>query len=280
MRSIQTKNRKRRVSAAILLLALLLLLTACSSGGQGVRKGYTKEVAGHWEQTYVSLFGPKAPEREKNGVTIRAGWNEDKSQRYTFADADGRETTYTVAGYWFSDSYYPGSYVQPDINIIREGEGEPVGDVIGALCFGDVEPGGNEYGVKITVRSRFRTVKGEEIGSFSIGNGMTEATGYDGTKYYLNPSAQLPVGQSDGEKLYMILGTMDGVDRSTRMYTVWEYTWVAQPETIEVPDEYGPIEYGPETRIPLLLIPLILLIIVTATILRIRSRRRNRNDHR
>lgn len=235
-------------NAVLLLIAVLLLCTGCeqtvSYSGQGVRPGYTLEEPGHWEQTDVLYFGPNEETRQEDGMTVAAGWDEDRNMVYTFTGADGSKAVFTVDAYWFSESYYASSSVQPGVNIIRDADTEDTpGNVVCSLAVADITPGEGKYGVKVDVREYFKTQKdATPIERFSIGENMTESTGYDGKKYYLSPNAFLPEGTDDGEKIYLVLGAMDGGEGTTRMYTAWEYTWRAEPETIVVPDEYGPIE--------------------------------------
>lgn len=241
-------RQKMTGKGLLLLIAALLLCTGCEKSvtytGQGVRPGYTLEEPGHWEQTDVLQFGPNEETRQEDGMTVAAGLDEKRNMVYTFTGSDGSKAVFTVEAYWFGESYYASSSVQPGVNIRREADAEEApGDVVCALAVADIAPGEGKYGVKVDVREYFKSQKdGTPIERFSIGEKMTESSGSNGTKYYLSPKVSLPEGTEDGEKIYLVLGAMDGGEGTTRMYTAWEYTWAAEPETIVVPDEYGPIE--------------------------------------
>lgn len=251
-------RKKPYVLWAFLIPALLLpLLSGCgkasdnSAGateyivGQSIEPGYTRYEPGHWDKTDILYFGPNEETRREDELTITAGRDDKQNIVYTFTAADGSRAEYTVELYWLRDFYYASDYIYPKVNIWRAAEPDDApGDVIASLAVGDIEPGAGDYGVKVDVRSYFGSVRdGAPYERFSIGENMTQDTGYDGTKYYLDTSGHLPEGIEDGEKIYIVLGVMDGGEGTTRMYTAWEYTWAAEPETIEVPDQYGPIEY-------------------------------------
>lgn len=269
---------------AAVLFALALIFAPLSpgatavGGGVGVVAGNTIEVSGHWEKTDTLYFGPSRETAQDGDLTVAAAWSDARDMVYTFTSSNGERSVFTVTPYWLEDSYYTFSSVQPGVNIVREADSEDApGDVTAALVFADIQPGAGKYGVKVDTRSKFKTYQGQEIDTFSIHENMSLSSGSDGKKFYLTPTGNFPEGETGGEKLYVVLGVMDGGSGETRMYTAWEYTWVDQPETIQVPDQYGPIEYSPmETILKLaavILIPVLILVLVVVLLLRRRKRR-------
>ena len=230
--------------------------------GISATPGYTRHEPGHWERTDVLYFGPLEETREVNGVTVKAEWTETgngKSALYTFTDQDGKQTSYTVESYWFEEQYYADDYFSVGVNIQRQPDTDDApGGISASLALADVVLGEGEYGFQPDVRSYFTEANGTVIESFSVNEHMTFSTGSDG-KYYIDPHGKFPAGETDGQKLYAVLGVQDDLDRGTRMFIAYEYRWVDQPEDIEVPPEYGPIEYFDDPvsvtrRSPLLLI--------------------------
>jgi LPXTG-motif cell wall-anchored protein len=61
------------------------------------------------------------------------------------------------------------------------------------------------------------------------------------------------------------------------VFISYEYRWVDEPETIEVPDQYGPVEYhNTSARSPVLhglIIGAALIVIVTVVLLRKRRKK-------
>ena len=125
-------------------------------------------------------------------------------------------------------------------------------------------PGEGKYGYQPTVRSYFKKANGVTGANFSVNENMTYSEGSAG-KYYIDLRGGFPTGETDGEKIYAVLGVQDNLDRGTRLFIAREYIWAAEPEDIEVPPEYGPIEYhnGPTGISPLLLaVPAVLAAVV------------------
>ena len=243
----------------ILLTALLVLTAGCAQKsapirGQHVEPGYTYEEPGHWELTDTLYYDVGLDKRQGSKTELSLSRSEKGYAVFTFTvteDANfsgeeghscrGEKAVFTVEAFWFGESYYPSSSVQPGVNIFREADADHTpGDVVCSLFIGDFAL--RDGTVTGSARDRFTTMKGEPIESFSIGENMTQATGYDGKKYYLTPTGHLPAGEEDGEKIHIVLTAADSEGLACA-YTAWEYSWVAQPETIVVEDQYGPIEY-------------------------------------
>ena len=280
----------------ILAAALLVLTAGCAQKsapirGQHVEPGYTYEEPGHWELTDMLYYDeiPEVPQGSKYGVSLSR--SEKGYAVFTFTVTEdvnfsgeeghsckGETAVFTVEAFWFGESYYPSSSVQPGLNIFREADTDHTpGDVVCSLFIGDFAL--RDGTVTGSARDRFTTMKGEPIESFSIGENMVQSTGYDGKKYYLTPTGHLPAGEEGGEKIYVVLTAADG-EGFARAYTAWEYSWVAQPETIVVEDRYGPIEYfgasSPGFHIFVLALCILILIAVAVILLVRRARKRRK----
>ena len=229
-----------------LLCSLSLVITTACAEGQGVQPGYTKEEPGHWELTDTLYVDATQPRRQDGEVTITAGW-EETDMLFTFTASDGSQTCWTVSLLNIPTFCYAG-FASVDVDITRDtDEAHSVGGVICSLVMADVESGAGEYGLKVTPRSGFRTMSGEEMETFDIHRYMETYGDTTEMRYSLfGAHGDLPVGSEDGETIYLVLGVMDSLGGKSRMYIACRYTWVNQPETIVVPDQYGPIEYGPE----------------------------------
>ena len=249
--------------AFIILIALLpVLAVGCGQNsapvrGQHVEPGYTYEEPGHWELTDVLTFDIGADREPEKGIRVSLTRNEKGYAVFTFTVTEdvsfsgeeghsckGETAVFTVEAFWFGESYYPSGSVQPGFNILREADTDHTPGYVGCDVFiGDIEPQEDgSWSARTRVRDWFANAKGEKLESFSIEENMTKSTGYDGKKYYLTPTGHLPAGEEDGEKIYIVL-TAAAREGHARAMTAWEYTWVAQPETIVVEDRYGPIEY-------------------------------------
>ncbi len=246
----------------ILLAALLVLNAGCAQKsapirGQHVEPGYTYEEPGHWELTDTLYYDVCADKRQGSQAELSLSRDEKGYAVFTFTVTEegnfsgeeghscrGETAAFTVEAFWLEERYYPSSSVQPGFNLVREADtAHTPGDVRCDVFIGDIEPlEDGAWSARTQIRSRFTNARGETIESFSIGENMTQATGYDGKKYYLTPTGHLPAGEEDGEKLYVVLTAADS-EGLARAGTAWEYTWAAQPETIVVEDRYGPIEY-------------------------------------
>lgn len=268
---------KRTLLAALCLMGMLctgvsaadeyLLLTdeppdVPPGAGMGAAAGYTRREPGHWEKTDTLYFGPLEQTRTVDGVTVAADFADTNNGRgivYTFTGADGAQSVYTVESFWFEEEYYADDSFSVGVNIIRQPDedGGP-GGISASLAVADVTLGEGEYGFQPSVRSYFTKANGTVIERFDVGENMTFSTGSEG-KYYINPYAKFPVGETDGQKLYALLGVQDELDRGTRLFIAYEYQWVERAEEIEVPAQYGPIEYFDDPvpaaqRSPLLMI--------------------------
>lgn len=228
--------------------------------GISATQGYTRHEPGHWEQTGILYFGPLEAVRETGGVTVAAELTAEKSDIvYTFTDAAGAQSVYTVTPYWFEERYYADDSFSVGVNIVRTpDEDNAPGGVTASLAIADLAQGEGEYGFIPSIRSYFTTASGQELQRFNVHENMTFSSGSEG-KYYINPYGILPAGEADGQKLYALLGVQDDLDRGTRVFIAYEYTWFAVPEDIEVPAEYGPIEYydtpvSTAVRFPVLLL--------------------------
>ena len=237
-------------------LLFRVLPVEASSYGQGAIAGYTYEEPGRWERTDMLYFGPLEETLQVGGLTISAVWTENyKDMVYTFTATNGAQSQFTVTPYWIDDFYYSGNTLSAGVNIVHEAEPSDMpGDVICSLAFADLKLGTGDYGFEPTVRWYCKTMKGEEVRQFSIHENMIESSGSDGKKFYFDPRGEFPVGEEDGEKIYLLFGTMDDQSGDMRMFTAYEYTWKDEPEIIEVPDQFGPIEYFdsvPDTNLQL-----------------------------
>lgn len=234
----------------------------------GVTPGYTRHEPGHWEKTDTLYFGSPEEARKVDGVTVAARFadtDNGTSAVYTFTDESGAETVFTVESYWFADRYYADDSFAVGVNILRDPDGESaIGGVSASLAVADVTPGEGKFGYQPTVRSYFKKANGEIVEKFGLNENMTYSEGSAG-KYYIDLRGSFPAGETDGEKIYAVLGVQDDLDRGTRLFIAREYTWAAEPEDIEVPPEYGPIEYhnGPAGISPFLLaVPAVLVVVV------------------
>ena len=227
--------KRLRVLSLFLLGIVLLVSAGCGRGGQGITPAYTRYEEGHWTLTDAMTAAENAEITESESKVSAV-----------FAFPDG--AVFTAESFWFAEKYYQGDSVLPEVNLIRTGE-EPSGgeDVVCTLCFTDalsedLAPAGEIR------RSFSKDSSGHErLDSFSVRDGMTESTGFpDGEKFYIAPLGHFPEapegGWPDGQKMYIVL-TADAGDRCARI--AYEYTWAAEPETIEVPEQAGPIEYFP-----------------------------------
>ena len=271
------RNKKPR---ALLLaaLAFCLLLSGCAPrGGQGVRPGYTREEPGHWTRTQVMYIDPLPAETAAaDGLTVAVGRTGEGYPSFTF-DGPGGQTGFTVEAFGFGDRYFASEAISPGVNVIRQAEGELLGDVVCTLAFAELHPQEDEAPPEVVIVDPFTARRdGTPVERFSVGEHMTQATGYDGTKYYIELSGALPEGKTDGEKLYAALSAQDGEGLIT-VWTVWEYTWAAEPETVEVPDEYGPIEYhltGLAVLVPIAAVIAAVAAIIAAALVRRKKRKR------
>ena len=247
-------------------------------------EGYTRYEPGHWELTDVLSFGPLEATRQVNGVTVTAvpviDDYGDPDVVYTFTDGSA-DSSFTVSPYWFEDQLYGDAYFSVGVNIVHAPDDDSApGGVTASLAVADITLGEGDYGFLPTVRCHFTKANGEEIPRFSVRENMTFSSGSEG-KYYIDPHAKFPVGEEDGQKIYALLSVQDDLDGGTRVFIAWEYTWVEQPEEIEVPTQYGPIEFidpiDPEPsaqRSPVILIVPVLLAAAVVILLVRRHKRK------
>lgn len=212
----------------ILILAFIVLLAflaSCRHEGRSVIPGYTREEPGHWTKT---------------GLTVRyAGDNADSpdGKTLTLTFPDGGELT--VEPYWFEERYYDSDSVSVGINLILRGGSVSDDDAVCSVYFSDAPDGANNLGF---FRDAYTNA---ELSEFSIAKNSAESTGFEGgIKHYVSPRTSFPAsnagGRADDEKLFIII-KVTALDQVSVI--CYEYTWAAEPETIVVPDQEGPIEY-------------------------------------
>ena len=272
-----------------LLFVLMLPATVCAAAadgppevppgaGIGVEPGYTRTEPGHWEHTDTLYFGSIDEERTADGVTVLASLeNEKKDIIFTFTDSGGEQAVYTVTPYWFPDRCYAEDSFAVGVNIVRSpDEDQEFGEVTASVVIAEVTPGEGRYGFEPEVISYFKKPDGTEVQRFGVHENMTFSEGSAG-KYYIDLRGRFPAGEEDGQKLYAVVGTQDEPGRETRVFIAYEYRWVDEPETIEVPDQYGPVEYHntPAGKPVLygLIIGAALIVIVTVVLLRKRRKK-------
>lgn len=238
-----------------LLFVLMLPATVCAAAadgppevppgaGIGVEPGYTRTEPGHWEHTDTLYFGSIDEERTADGVTVLASLeNEKKDIIFTFTDSGGEQAVYTVTPYWFPDRCYAEDSFAVGVNIVRSpDEDQEFGEVTASVVIAEVTPGEGRYGFEPEVISYFKKPDGTEVQRFGVHENMTFSEGSAG-KYYIDLRGRFPAGEEDGQKLYAVVGTQDEPGRETRVFIAYVYRWVDEPETIEVPDQYGPVEF-------------------------------------
>ena len=218
--------RKRHLLGSLLLL--ILVMPGCRKGGQGITPGYMRHEEGHWQKT----------DTLRDGVGVHIS-SDDTLETITYSFSNGEE--FTVESFWFEDRYFPSDPVSPGINVIRKGKDTYAMNVSCKLFFMD-KP--DDDGV-ILATFRDDMTGTASIERFAIGEVMSESTGYqDGEKYFLTPTGHFEdagyENLKDGDKMYIVL-TAEGGDMRARI--AYEYSWVAEPEDIEVPEQLGPIEY-------------------------------------
>ena len=143
--------------------------------------------------------------------------------------------TITIPEEQFADRYYAGDdnineieiFVSPDAGDLQTG-------VICSLALADVDFDTGKYGVKVSPRSWFHTGwPPEDVKSFGpLPHDDTMSWRNDLSRGYLTLSGSFPEGETDGEKIWLVYGAMDGDAGIRRMFNVYEYTWTAGPDVV------------------------------------------------
>ena len=193
---------------------------------------------GHWDRTGIYYIGdgsaPDQAEADEEGDGMRAERRgvDGQDMLYFFEETP---VTITIPEEQFADRYYAGDdnineieiFVSPDAGDLQTG-------VICSLALADVDFDTGKYGVKVSPRSWFHTGwPPEDVKSFGpLPHDDTMSWRNDLSRGYLTLSGSFPEGETDGEKIWLVYGAMDGDAGIRRMFNVYEYTWTAGPDVV------------------------------------------------
>ena len=195
---------------------------------------YTKrEIPGRWHCTDVRYIGGDAAGTSEDFTVTASRYGvQGQDFLYTYTEKGGKLQRYRIPEPYVADSYEPGGFYYEELKILYENEPDPAPGVRLAFAFSDVEFDAGEYGVKVSPTQFFRGgLPGDEYEAFGTGDDyVIHRT--DNHWYYMSQEGYFPVGETDGEKIYLVLGAMDLMTKKCRMYNVYEFTWDGTPETV------------------------------------------------
>ena len=196
---------------------------------------YSMERPGHWTLTDVHFIGGGEGEVEDGNVTIsteRYGV-EGEDMVYSFTGSDGSKHRIRILDPAPEKSYFAegsASYREFYITHYMKPEDAP-GRVACSVFLGDVDFEGGE--VSVTPRHYFNSSTDEQKLFYSLPDGEKEMAhqhmdGIYATYNLLN--IRFPVGEQDGEKLYLVYAVSDDLSGNVKMYNIYEYTYSEGPD--------------------------------------------------
>ncbi len=191
---------------------------------------------GHWDRTDIIYVNPGSETDADRPVRVRSERQgvdlQDIVYHYTKA-GDGSEFTVTIPEPEFQDRYYSGDEFYLDVEIYCDGDEEDRGNVICALAFADIALGEGQYGVKVTPKEYLYGIGNETIETFGpVPHRDTMVWDSRTRRAKLFMEGCFPEGGENGEKIYLVYGSMDSESGINRLYNIHEYTWTKGPDVV------------------------------------------------
>ncbi len=195
------------------------------------------EYSGQWDIKEIYHIGPVNPVSDKDSVEVTAARYgvDGEKMVYTYKDeAGGREVTYELSESFYPSMYAGNLFTQPVTVCTDSEDDDPIGDVICAYGFCDVEFDAGKFGIRVTPKEYFTRHWPEKIiETFSVFKEDGDMEWNENTNSAtISLDTRFPDGESEDDKKYIVYGVMDDLTGEVRMYDVYEYGWTEGPIVI------------------------------------------------
>ena len=158
---------------------------------------------------------------ERKGVDGQDQW-------YLFAKGE-ESLMITIPGLKFNNRYYGGESLIREMAIFADSKSEMAG-VNCSLAIGEVTYDEEDGSVKVTPEIYFKAgwPNKDAVVFNPVPHDETMSWRDDLLRGYLMMNAGMPSGKATGDKIWIVLGTMDET-KAFRMFDIYEYTWTQGP---------------------------------------------------